>query len=164
MEEIKELYELYSKGIYSYLFYLTKDQQQAEELMQETFYQACLSIHRFNQESKVSTWLYQIAKHLFYKSVQKKKSILPIDSTSHHPDQDTPERKLIEKENDKELMEAVHLLEAPYQQVVLLRIFHEMSFKEIGEELGKSENWARVTFYRSKQQLQKSFREKGYRE
>ncbi|WHY87258.1 sigma factor [Neobacillus novalis] len=49
MEELKELYELHSKGIYSYLFYLTKNPQQAEELLQETFYQACISIHRFNQ-------------------------------------------------------------------------------------------------------------------
>lgn len=161
MEEVKELYELYSKGIYSYLYFLTKNEQQAEELLQETFYQACLSIHRFNQESKVSTWLYQIAKHVFYKSVHKKKWTYPVESLFQLPDQNTPEKQVLDKETDQELIEAVHLLDAPYQQVVLLRIFHEMSFKEIGEALGKSENWARVTFYRSKQQLQKSYRKKG---
>lgn len=157
MEELKELYELHSRGIYSYLFYLTRNSQQAEELLQETFYQACISIHRFNQESKVSTWLYQIAKHVFYKSVNKKKWTYPMDSLFQLPDQDTPEKQLLEKETGKELIDAIHLLETNCQQVVLLRIFHDMSFKEIGIVLGKSENWARVTFYRSKQQLQKSY-------
>jgi RNA polymerase sigma-70 factor (ECF subfamily) len=80
-----------------------------------------------------------------------------MDSLFQLPDQDTPEKQLLEKETGKELIDAIHLLETNCQQVVLLRIFHDMSFKEIGIVLGKSENWARVTFYRSKQQLQKSY-------
>ncbi|MBR1853077.1 MAG: sigma-70 family RNA polymerase sigma factor, partial [Lachnospiraceae bacterium] len=66
-----------------------------------------------------------------------------------------PEAALIQGEQKVALYKAIQSLSSPTRDVVMLRITGELSFKEIGEILGKSENWARVTFYRGKQMVMK---------
>ena len=60
------LYEAYFPRIYAFLLKLTEDRDLAEELTQETFYQAFVSFHRFRGESDVFTWLASIGKHTYY--------------------------------------------------------------------------------------------------
>ncbi|MFD1416947.1 RNA polymerase sigma factor [Oceanobacillus jeddahense] len=157
MREFKKLYELYSKDLFSYLFFLTNNHALAEELVQETFYQAFKSIHRFRGESKVKTWLFQIAKHLYYNHRREN----PFPANLHFDDErdsgantETPETILQKKEDEENLYDAIAKLREPYKQVVVLRTFSELSFKEIGEIFSNTYNWARVTFYRAKIQLQ----------
>jgi RNA polymerase sigma-70 factor (ECF subfamily) len=157
LKEFKELYELYSKDLFNYLYYLTNDSSLAEELVQEIFYQAFKSIHRFQGKSKVRTWLYQIAKHVYYKHLKKNhsyKSERFDEGIGYIADYDTPDTVFQKKEEEKILHRSIMSLEEPYKQVVILRAFNELSFKEIGEILSESENWARVTFHRGKQKLQ----------
>ena len=52
-----------------------------------------------------------------------------------------------------DIVTMLHNCPEPYREVLYQRIFGNLSFREIGEVLGKSENWARVTYYRGKQQL-----------
>lgn len=156
MKEFKKLYEIYSKDLLNYLFYLTNDHSLAEELVQETFYQAFLSIHRFQGKSKVKTWLFQIAKHVYYKHLKKNPFLVKLnfdDSSESIADLETPETILQQKEDDKFLHFTITVLKEPYKQVMILRAFNELSFKEIGDIFFKNENWARVTFYRAKLQL-----------
>ncbi|MBQ7600770.1 MAG: RNA polymerase subunit sigma, partial [Lachnospiraceae bacterium] len=54
-----------------------------------------------------------------------------------------------------ELLRKLHALEEPRREIVYLRVFGGLSFREIGDVFGKAENWARVTFYRAKEQLRK---------
>jgi RNA polymerase sigma-70 factor (ECF subfamily) len=139
------------------MYYLTNDSSLAEELVQETFYQAFKSIHRFQGKSKVRTWLYQIAKHVYYKHLKKNhshKSEHFDEGIGYIADYDTPDTVFQKKEEEKILHRSIMSLEEPYKQVVILRAFNELSFKEIGEILSESENWARVTFHRGKQKLQ----------
>ncbi|MGM0885259.1 MAG: RNA polymerase sigma factor [Bacillota bacterium] len=158
MKEFKELYGLYSKDLFNYLLYLTNDNSLAEELVQETFYQAFKSIHRFQGKSKVKTWLYQIAKHVYYNQLRKNTSSYKVEhfheEVGHTDNFDTPELLFEKKEEVKLLHSAIMELQEPYKQVVILRAFNELSFQEIGEILAESENWARVTFHRGKQKLQ----------
>lgn len=163
-EELKEfdaLYRLHSKEIFKYLFYLTNDNSLAEELVQETFFQAFKSIHLFQGKSKVKTWLYQIAKHVHYKYIKKNpytKSEEFSEKGEYAINYKTPEIILEKKEEEKLLLSLIMKLKEPYKQVVILRGLNELSFKEIGEILSQSENWARITFFRGKQKLQEILR------
>lgn len=65
------------------------------------------------------------------------------------------EHNVIEKAGQVELMQVIHKCPEPYREVMYLRLFGNLSFKEIGEVMGKTENWARVTFYRGKERVRK---------
>lgn len=66
---------------------------------------------------------------------------------------DSPEEIVIRAEEKMELFRRVHALKEAEKEVVLLRMTGAFAFREIGDLFGKSENWARVTFYRAKQKL-----------
>ena len=79
-EELGEIYEENAKVVYKYLYCLTHSADLAEELTQETFYQAAKGIDSFRGECKVSVWLCQIGKRLWYKELEKtKRAFVPID-------------------------------------------------------------------------------------
>lgn len=135
---------------------LCHDADLSEELTQETFYQAVKSIDRYNGECKMSVWLCQIAKHSYYKYIEKHKRRNEISQDTRNSV--SPETEFIHSEDKIALYRTVHLLEEPYKEVLLLRILGGLSFKEIGDIHFKTENWARVTFYRAKTKL----RERGF--
>lgn len=151
MGELTEVYEQYADQVFKYLKVLCRNVDIAEELTQETFYQAVRSIDNYNGECKMSVWLCQIAKYTYYKYVDKQvKQTQSPHLLNHLP---SVENGLIESENKIALYRMIHLLEEPYKEIVLLRILGGLTFKEIGEIHLKSENWARVTFYRAKLKL-----------
>lgn len=155
MGELTEIYEQNAEQVFKYLMVLCRNADVAEELTQETFYQAVRSIDSYNGECKMSVWLCQIAKHTYYKFVDKQiKQPQPSHLMNQIP---SVENKLIEGEDKIALYRTIHLLEEPYKEIVLLRILGGLTFKEIGEIHLKNENWARVTFYRAKLKL----RERG---
>jgi RNA polymerase sigma factor (sigma-70 family) len=130
---------------------LGKDIDVAEELTQETFYKAIHSIDRFNGSCKISVWLCQIAKHTYYQFVDKQ-----VKQPKYSELQNVPsiEQLLVEQEDKIRLYRLIHRLKEPYREILHLRLLGGLSFQEIGEILGKNENWARVTFYRAKVKLQ----------
>lgn len=156
MLNVDDVYNEYAKMIYKFLLSLCNSAELAEELTQETFYQAVKSAKKYNGTCKVSTWLCQIAKHLWYQEIEKSKrrktSTLNEDIVS--PDLELSE-KICLKFDKMNVIKAVHILDETSKEVVLLRITGAFSFKEIGEIFSKNENWARVTFYRAKQKIVK---------
>lgn len=157
MDEFKQLYIKYEKQIYKYLFYLSGDKFIAEELTQETFFQAFKSIHSFKGRSKISTWLFQIAKYSFYSYLKKNKGVEQVTDTSTFENEisnnETPENIYEKKEASTQVLSALKKLKQPQQEIVILRFYNELSFKEIGEIFDQSETWARVNFYRAKNKL-----------
>lgn len=156
MLDTEDIYHEYAEIVFKFLLSLCNDVNTAEELTQETFYRAMKSANRYNGTCKVSTWLCQIAKHVWYQEIDKRKrkqtSVLDDNIVS---DRLSLEDEFCRSEEKMELIKAVHVLEETAKEVVLLRITGAFSFKEIGEVFNKNENWARVTFYRSKQKIMK---------
>ncbi len=156
MLNIENIYEDYARIVFKFLISLCNDLDIAEELTQETFYHAIKSAKRYDGTCKVSTWLCQIAKHLWLQELSKRKRketcALDDDVAS---DQLNLEEKLCQTAEKMNLMKAVHILDETAKEVVLLRITGAFSFKEIGEIFDKTEGWARVTFYRAKQKIVK---------
>ena len=149
--DMETIYRLYFRDVYLFLQGLTRSETLAEELTQETFYQAVRSIDRFNGSCKVSVWLCQIAKHLWYQHLRKRKPEEPL------PEDGLPgpsaEEDVLTRQGHLDLLRQIHALPPSTREVVYLRAFGGLSFREIGDVLGRTETWARVTFYRSKERL-----------
>ena len=156
MLDMDVIYREYADSVFRFLMTLCREECTAEELTQETFYRAVRSAHKYDGTCKVSTWLCQIAKHLWYQELDKRKrkgtSMLEESMVS---DKAGPEDELCIREEKMDVFKKVHILDETAKEVVLLRITGAFSFKEIGDIFGKNENWARVTFYRAKQKIVK---------
>lgn len=158
MEDIKQAYEHYFDTVYGYLFTLTGGNHDlSEELTQETFYRATRKISGFRGDCKMSTWLCQIAKYTFYQSLDKsrRRREVPLDDAVELAMQEETEKTYIDEEMKLSMYKMIQQLSSPMRDVVMLRLTGELSFREIGDVLSQSENWARVTFYRAKQILGK---------
>lgn len=155
MQDIEEIYKQYSKTIYKYLFCLTGKEDISEELTQETFAIAVKEIHKFKGECKVSVWLCQIAKHLWYKELKRKSNKnISIEEISEKLEvEETTEDIVINNEEKLKLFKDMQILDEKTREVMYLRMAGNLNFIEIGEVLGKTPNWARVVYYRGKQKI-----------
>ncbi|WP_099469725.1 RNA polymerase sigma factor [Konateibacter massiliensis] len=162
IDDIEEIYEEYSELVYRYLLCLTNDAAMAEELTQETFYQAMKGIEKFRSECKVSVWLCQIGKNLWYKELRsKRRSEIPIEAVCEVALKENLEEWCIANLEVAEFYTRLKQLDEVNREVVYLRLAGELSFAQIGKILEKSENWARVSFYRSKQKIMKEMNKHG---
>lgn len=153
MDDMDAVYRDHAQTVYKFLLAQCHDPDLSEELTQETFYQAVRSIGRFDGSCKLSVWLCQIAKHLWYRHLRKhRQDPVPLEAAPESP-VPSAEEGLLEQEGRLALLRLIHQLPEPQREVVYLRAFGDLSFREIGDVLGKTENWARVTFYRSKEKL-----------
>lgn len=151
--EFEALYREYFDPVYHYALGLTRDVHAAEELTQETFFKAMLSIDSFRGECRVQTWLCSIAKNKFL-SQQRQKKTEPLDELPETQDPgEGPESRVLRKDESMRLHRLLHALPEPYKEVFSLRVFGQLSFREIGELFGKTENWACVTFHRAKAKI-----------
>ena len=158
----EEIYENYFKDVCRLSFSLTKDEVSAEDLAQETFVKALASIDSFDGSKDIRAWLFTIAKNTFYSECRKRKWIsddeLPEEIPSSEPD-------FLEVISDKEsavkIHKFLHEMKEPYKEVFHLRVFGELDFEVIGSIFGKSASWARVTFYRAKNDIKKYMTEIG---
>ena len=153
MDDMSEIYQRHAQTVYKFLLSQTHDLDLAEELTQETFYQAVRSIHRFDGGCKVSVWLCQIAKHLWYQHLRKHRREVPMPEDPPELPAPSAEEGALEREGKLELLRLIHDLPEEPREVVYLRVFGGLSFREIGDICGRTETWARVTFYRTKEKL-----------
>ena len=153
MQDMEQIYKQYFETVNKYLFCLTHNSDISEELTQETFYRAVKKINTFKGDCKISVWLCQIAKNLWYDELKKNKKVENIEEDFLIQSEDDLEEEVILKESKLDLYKRLQKLDKQTREVIYLRITGELSFKEIGDILNKTENWARVTFYRGKQKL-----------
>ncbi len=147
MSDFQEVYDLYFKDVYKYALSLSRDPGLAEEITQETFFKALRKIDSFRGQCRLYVWLCQIAKNTYYTHSQKQsRETPPAEITSD----ENLEENLLNKESAFEIHKVLHRLPEPYKEVFSLRIFGELSFRQIGELFGKTESWARVTYHRAR--------------
>ncbi|EEG72834.1 Sigma-70 region 2 [[Clostridium] hylemonae DSM 15053] len=153
METVEEIYQNYSQRVYVFLLSKTNSHELAEELTQETFFYAVNAIDKFKGNSSVLTWLCGIAKNLWLKYLRDNKlnaDILDFENVSQTISAE--DEVFIQWENT-EVLKLIHRLDEPIREVMYLRLIGELSFYQIGEIMGKKENWARVNFYRGKKRI-----------
>lgn len=159
MAELEEIYHHYFKDVYLFVYSLCKDKNIAEDITSETFLKAIKSIDRFKGDCDIRVWLCQIAKNSYFSFLRKNKMAVNLEDIAE-PMDDINVEKLIQSSEDRmRIHEILHHLSEPYKEVFSLRIFGELSFKQIANLFGKTENWACVTFHRAKNKIRMEMRE-----
>ncbi len=165
---MEELYQENAKIVYHFLLSLCRDATLAEDLTQDTFLAAYQSLERYDGSCKLSTWLCQIARHLYYRHLAKTgREVLsePEDTAQAFiPTERQPEEQILHRLELMDMLKEMQKLPAQTREVIYLRSTACLSFREIGQILGKSENWARTVFYRGKEALIKAARSAGWEE
>lgn len=166
--DIEKLYREYFTPVYRYVLSLVHDPDMAEEITQETFFRALRKIDDYRGDASLKVWLCQIARNLSFDSLKRQSKIaaptehddegsigqeLPAESESN------PEEQLLRKQTAMKIHRILHNLKEPYKEAFQLRTFGDLSFAEIGELFGKSESWARVTYYRSRMMIKEELDE-----
>ena len=152
MEDFDEAYRECFPEIYRFLLALCRDPSLAEELTQETFFKALKAIDSFSGNCSLTTWLCQIAKNEYF-SYRRKNHIQTDELPLELPSGEDIEQRFTNRETALAVHEALHRLREPYKEVLSLRTFAELPFAQIGLLFGKTESWARVTYYRAKVQI-----------
>lgn len=155
MSAFQKVYEEYAQPVYRFLLSLSCSEDLAEELLQETFFLAFQHIDQFEGRCNLYTWLCQIGKNAWLKECRRNKRYseiswdeltLPVSGLSL-------EEQVITKDEYRRVHKAIQKLEDPYRDVFVLHAIGEVKLKEIAFIYGKSESWARVTYFRAKQQI-----------
>ena len=130
----------------------------AEELTQETFFKALKNIDSFKGQSKISSWLCQIAKNTYISMCRKDKHLNPDADAEQSASNENIEEAFFDQETAFAIHKVLHGLNEPYKEVFSLRTFGELSFKQIAELFGKTETWARVTYHRARLRIKEELK------
>lgn len=156
MTEFEKMYDIYFHDIFLYIRRLSGDTHMAEEITSETFLKAMSSVEKFRGECDVRVWLCQIAKNCYYDQLKRAGRMVTVEETAlaQMPDtEETPEEKLVRQEDTAKLRQILHDIPEPYKEVFMWRVFAELSFQQIGQIFGKTENWACVTYHRARNKI-----------
>lgn len=156
MTQFEEIYGEYFDDVYNYIYRLSGNKDIAEEITSETFFKALKAIDGFKGECEIRVWLCQIAKNSYYSFLKKSKRSVDINASDIEnlsERNETLEEQVIRNDEAQRIRNILHLIDEPYKEVFMWRVFADMSFKQIGDIFKKSDNWACVTFHRAKKMI-----------
>jgi len=154
-KEFDEIYRLYSAELYRFILNLCKNESLAMDIMQDTMLRAIENISKFKGNCSIKTYLFTIARNLYLDTLKKSenKNISSDEAEQEFSDGTSFVDKLTDKESALTIHRFLHCLDEPYKEIFSLRVFAELSFREIGDIFGNSENWARTAFFRAKKKI-----------
>lgn len=159
--DIEELYKTYFADVYKYLLAISGDREIAEELTQETFFKALQRIGSFRGECGIRVWLCQIGKNAYLDHLKKQKRLVSGETKESADERDFM-LDFQQRESAYRIHRILHKMNEPYKEVFSLRVFGELSFREISGLFGKTESWARTTFLRAKRKIQEAMENEDY--
>lgn len=159
--EFEQVYRTYFKSVYRYIRQLSGDEHTAEEITSETFFKAMRSIDNFRGECDMRVWLCQIAKNAYYSRLKKNDRLVCVGEAEllNVAAPDSVEEQVNRRDDARRIRTILHDIPQPYKEVFMWRVFGELSFKEIGELYGKTDNWACVTYHRARKMIQNRWEE-----
>jgi len=168
METFETIYEQNFSRVYAFLFRLCRNENLAEELTQETFFQAFRSFYRFRGESELFTWLASIAKHTFFAYLRKNRRQLEcinlelVTDALCEDEENGPEETVQKKMTAETVRSLIRNIPEKYRDVVMLRLYAELPFSQVAAALKISENSAKVIFHRAKKMLTEELKHEHY--
>lgn len=158
---LKELYNKYYRELYLYVYALSSSREVAEDLVQETFLKAILSLS--DSHTNMRAWLYMVARNLYFNFAKKEKGKESLDNALGSPAKEpSMTDRLIENERKRLCFEALQKLQGAKKEVLILQYFGGLSQKEIAATLHITCENVRVLSFRAKKELKKHLEEKGY--
>lgn len=164
MTDFEQLYSAYFNEVFVYMKRLSRNESVAEEITSEAFFKAMRSLDSFRGDCSIRVWLCQIAKNCYYSSLKKNLRYSGKEFSElagYQTELDTVKQKLVNKDEAMRIHPLLHALSEPYKEVFMLRVFGELSFRQIGDIFHKTENWACVTYHRARNKI-KSKMEDGH--
>lgn len=152
-DELEGVYDQYFRDVYIFVLSLSRDEQIAEEITQETFFKALKRIDQFRGDCKMSVWLCQIAKNTYFSYMDGQRKFASL-AVQEEESSINLEQKLIDQTEAMRIHKVLHVLNEPYKEVFMLRLFGELSFDHISQIFGRTESWARVTYHRARLRIQ----------
>lgn len=156
MSDFEKIYTLYFKDVYLYILRLAGDEHIAEEIASDTFYRALRSIDGFRGDCDERVWLCQIAKNCYYSYLRRRGRSVELcdEAIESIPDTAPSAYEIFRDSEDARSIESIlHRLGEPYREVFMWRVYAELSFKQIGDIFGKTDNWACVTYHRARKMI-----------
>ena len=165
--EMSIIYRRYYKDVYHFCCRLCEHNKDlAEELTQNAFFKAIETADSFRGNCEIKTWLCQIAKNDYISYLRKENHLSKTESSDQIIEnivdpQESMQKKLEDSESAMEIRLILNELESPYGEVFRLKVLYDMDYKEISAIYKKTENWARVTYYRAKQKIIETMKQEG---
>ena len=160
------VYRAYSREIYLYLYGLSHNRQLSEDLMQETFAKALITV--VTADTGIRAWLYKVARNLYFNTYRKdKRLIIGLENDENKAEireeiEESPLSKLLTTEREEVLFKALNKLEGKKREVLLLQYFSGLSGKDIAKLLDITTENARILAFRGKKELKLYLEEAGY--
>lgn len=160
------VYRTYSREIYLYLYGLSHNRQLSEDLMQETFVKALITVG--TADMGIRAWLYKVARNLYFNTYRKdKRLIIGLENARNKAEireeiEESPLSKLLRTEREEVLFKALNKLEGKKREVLLLQYFSGLSGKDIAKLLDITTENARILAFRGKKELKLYLEEAGY--
>lgn len=147
--------------VYQFQLKRTKSENDAEDITIQTFSKAFDKIATYNDQYVFKTWLISISKNVHIDLLRKKKISIDHDTSKEQEEKvylvadenPTPEDRIIREQNLEKLLKDIKLLKPKYQEVIQLRYFQEMSYKEIAKQIDEPVNNVKVKLLRAKKLL-----------
>lgn len=153
--EFEKIYRTYFNDVFLYIRRLSNDDHIAEEITSETFFKAMRSMDTFRGETDIRVWLCQIAKNCYFSHLKKQQRVVDIDSFEFTDNKNSIEEQILNQSDAMRIHLLLHNLAEPYKEVFMLRVFGELSFKQIADIFQKTDNWACVTYHRARNKILK---------
>ncbi|MEQ2526851.1 sigma-70 family RNA polymerase sigma factor [Bacillaceae bacterium CLA-AA-H227] len=150
--DLDEAYQAYVNDLYRYLFSLSKEHYTAEDLVQEAFYRAYL--HLENEEIlNIKAWLFKVAYRVFIDYSRKQKRVVVSEKVGEELQITSPEKKILEKESFRLLLDDIHTLKEQERDIVLLCDLHKMSYQEAADILEMNLNTLKSHLLRGRRKI-----------
>ena len=154
------VYEKYHRELYLYIYSLSRNHHIAEDLTQETFLKALLSLPE--EQGNIRAWLYMVARNLFFNYRKKASRNVSLEEEMKRSDEEKDLlANMIENERKLQLYQALKKLDMKKREILLLQYFGDLSQKEIAAVLHITPENVRVLAYRAKKELKKYMEQQG---
>lgn len=160
-EAFRLIFERYARPVMSFIYDMVGQRELAEELAQETFVRAHRNLNGLRDETKLSTWLFGIAKNVARESIRaryrdEQKVAIEEDGVLQLSDEKpNPDNVLLNKELNTVIREALGRLDDDKRVVFSLRVFHQYSYEEIADVTGFSLAKLKTDLHRARAEMRK---------
>lgn len=167
-EEYEEICRMYYNRVYLFLYKLCGSKELTEDLTQETFYQTFLSLHRYKGSSDMFTYIASIAKHMYFKHLKKNKHMNSYsdigDISEFITDNGALNPQYIFEQTSRRIKvrELIETLPEKYRDIILYRVYAEMTYSQAAAAMNITENSAKVLFFRAKKKLSEELKNGDY--
>lgn len=166
MTDFEKIYRAYFNDVFYYIKRLSKSDTVAEEITGETFFKAMNALDCFRGDCDIRVWLCQIAKNCYFSYLKKQNHSISLEDMDNISTlesecaEETIEEWIVKQSDVMQIHMLLHDLQEPYKEVFMLRIFGELSFRQIGKIFSKTENWACVTYHRARNKIKEKMEDK----